>query len=79
MRNLLVKNDITTMKPNVITSVRKFPAETTEKVAHTFDITRFNRTEEDNLKLMEEPTGKDKSRKIIKDLRKSKNKTRAKR
>ncbi|TKI90681.1 iron-uptake system-binding protein, partial [Bacillus wiedmannii] len=59
------------LKPDVITSSTKFPAETAEKftkVAPTFPVSHVSTNWEDNLKLMGELTGKkDKAEKIIKD------------
>ena len=58
------------LKPDVITSSTKFPAETAEKftkVAPTFPVSHVSTNWEDNLKLMGELTGKkDKAEKLLK-------------
>ena len=71
------------LKPDVITSSTKFPAETAEKftkVAPTFPVSHVSTNWEDNLKLMGELTGKkikaEKLLKITMRTLKSKSKTR---
>ncbi|MDC2864594.1 iron-hydroxamate ABC transporter substrate-binding protein [Bacillus sp. BP-3] len=70
------------LKPDVITSSSKFPAETAEKftkVAPTFPVSHISTHWEDNLKLMGELTGKkDKAEKIIKDYKADAAKTKEK-
>lgn len=70
------------LKPDVITSSTKFPAETAEKftkVAPTFPVSHVSTDWEDNLKLMGELTGKkDKAEKIIKDYNADAEKAKAK-
>ncbi|WP_242219328.1 iron-hydroxamate ABC transporter substrate-binding protein [Bacillus cereus group sp. BfR-BA-01380] len=70
------------LKPDVITSSSKFPAETAEKftkVAPTFPVSHISTHWEDNLKLMGELTGKkDKAEKIIKDYKEDAEKTKEK-
>ena len=70
------------LKPDVITSSTKFPAETAEKftkVAPTFPVSHVSTNWEDNLKLMGELTGKkDKAEKIIKDYNADAEKAKAK-
>ncbi|ENQ3105987.1 bacillibactin-binding protein [Bacillus sp. 491mf] len=70
------------LKPDVITSSSKFPAETAEKftkVAPTFPVSHISTHWEDNLKLMSELTGKkDKAEKIIKDYKADAAKTKEK-
>ncbi|MDR4983641.1 iron-hydroxamate ABC transporter substrate-binding protein [Bacillus cereus] len=70
------------LKPDVITSSTKFPAETAEKftkIAPTFPVSHISTNWEDNLKLMGELTGKkDKAEKIIKDYNADAEKAKAK-
>ncbi|WP_249712104.1 iron-hydroxamate ABC transporter substrate-binding protein [Bacillus cereus] len=70
------------LKPDVITSSTKFPAETAEKftkVAPTFPVSHVSTNWEDNLKLMGELAGKkDKAEKIIKDYNADAEKAKAK-
>lgn len=70
------------LKPDVITSSSKFPAETAEKftkVAPTFPVSHISTNWEENLKLMGELTGKkDKAEKIIKDYKADAAKTKEK-
>ncbi|MGU3367943.1 iron-hydroxamate ABC transporter substrate-binding protein [Bacillus mycoides] len=70
------------LKPDVITSSTKFPAEAAEKftkVAPTIPISHVSTDWEENLKLMGELSGKkDKAEKIIKDYKADAEKARAK-
>lgn len=70
------------LKPDVITSSSKFPAETAEKftkVAPTFPVSHISTNWEENLKLMGELTDKkDKAEKIIKDYKADAAKTKEK-
>lgn len=70
------------LKPDVITSSTKFPAEAAEKftkVAPTIPISHVSTDWEENLKLMGELSGKkDKAEKIIKDYKADAEKAKAK-